>query len=458
MIRIKLNNRALVYGLPKNIREQVKEDLSIMNPAYINAVAHGRRWAANQIDKYLILFKSGKNNISVPIGYLEDVLHYCNKHQLTVDIYDNRVSIPSKINFKGKLRDYQENAVQDVSEYENGVLEAGTGAGKTVMALRLIAGRGENTLIIVHTKDLLEQWVDRCSEFLNIDPSDIGRIGGGRSSIGDIITIGIVNSIYNRKEKLSKLFGQVIVDECHRVSGRTFSDAVDHFYAKYKLGLTATAERRDGLTDLIFWYIGPARHTINKANLEKNGHILTPTFIMRSTSFTSEEDGVSAYSKMLSELTKDLNRNQFICRDIAKVVELGNNYCLIVSDRKEHCYEIQRILKEYHEIESQVLTGSLPPDERQFILENMENPLIPTIATGQLIGEGYDNKNLNAMFLTTPIKFAGRVTQYVGRIMRPAPGKEKPLVYDYVDWDIKTLRKSAHSRMKVYGKNNIIHE
>jgi len=322
----------------------------------------------------------------------------------------------------------------------------------------LIAERGQKTLIIVHTQELLLQWMERCCNFLKVSPEELGVIGGGKFRIGRRISIGIINTVYNKREELKKEFGHIVVDECHRTPGKTFAETVNHFHAKYKLGLTATADRRDGLGELIFWYLGPIRHIVQKKYLVDEGYILNPKFIMRSTNFVPVTDARNAYTTMISELTKDYPRNALICQDVAKQMEREDFCGLIVSDRKEHCQELAKILKEEYDITALLLTGSTGAAEREKISNQIGDTQTVTIATGQLIGEGYDEKNLNTLFLATPIRYAGRITQYIGRIMRPAKGKGRPLVMDYVDWDVPQLRKSALGRMNVYGRGNVTQE
>lgn len=461
LIKIKLTSRAIVYDIPQRIFREMKEDLTKMNPEYISAKQQGRMWSLKTIPKWLYFFREiggGDNNLSVPIGYLEEVFHYLSRNKLQCVLYDYRIEEPAELTFTGELRDFQGIACEDLEESENGTLEAPTGSGKTVMGLSTIASRSQKTLIIVHTKDLLFQWIERCVSFLDITAEEIGVIGNSQFRIGDRVTIGIINSLHKMSGEISNEFGQIVVDECHRTPGKTFSDTVDAFKAKYKTGLTATAERRDNLDDLIFWYLGPIRHTVEEEYLIEQGHILKPEVIMRSSSFVPVKDAKSHYTKMMTELVSDYTRNSLICGDVAKEMEEPDIHCLLLSDRKDHCVELQRIMLEDYGIECDVLTGDTKPEKRRELIEAVGEEQRPLIATGQLIGEGFDAKVLNTLFLTTPIKFDGRVTQYIGRVMRPAPGKERPLVYDYADWEIPQLRRSAHSRMKVYGRENIIQQ
>jgi superfamily II DNA or RNA helicase len=243
----------------------------------------------------------------------------------------------------------------------------------------------------------------------------------------------------------------VLVHNCHRIPSRTFTQAVTAFDCRYMLGLSATAYRRDKLSKLIFWYLGNMRHEINKTSLIESGDILQAEMIVRKTNFKPVCDPVGEYTKMLSELTEDAERNYLICTDIAKEAS-NSNVCLVLSDRKAHCATIQQILKNEFKISSELLTGDISNDKRQIIVNKLNQGQVKVlVATGQLIGEGFDCKNLSILFLTTPIRFSGRFIQYLGRVLRPAKGKQKALLYDYVDIEVRVLRASAKVRQAAFA-------
>jgi len=245
--------------------------------------------------------------------------------------------------------------------------------------------------------------------------------------------------------------GFLIVDEVHRAPSRTFTEAVTAFDSKYMLGLSATPWRRDKLSRLIYWYIGDVIHEVNSEKLLKTKDILPVKIIARHTEFKTLLNPSEQYSKMLSELTQDATRNELIAQDVAREVQGGEGICLVLSDRKTHCEAIQGLLRRKHHIESELLTGDTPKTKRKDIVAKLNTGKVEVlIATGQLIGEGFDCKQLTTLFLATPVKFNGRVIQYLGRILRPAPGKKRATVYDYVDKHVGPLRASAKSRMRVY--------
>ena len=246
--------------------------------------------------------------------------------------------------------------------------------------------------------------------------------------------------------------GFLIVDECHRCPSRTFTEAVSSFDSQFMLGLSATPYRRDQLSKLIFWHLGDVHHEVDKAHLVETGEVLPAEVTTRETAFKPYHDPVTEYSKMLSELTADTERNILIAADIAAVAKEGQGVCLVLSDRKAHCENLQSLLKFRFKLDAALLTGDLSGAERQSVVDRLNDGDIQVVvATGQLIGEGFDCPNLTTLFLATPVSFSGRVLQYVGRVLRPAPGKSHARIFDYIDVNVEPLVKAARARQRIYG-------
>lgn len=449
-MKIKLTNACRIYSPPKWLLKEVKEDYEVINPKYREARRMGR-WTKG-IDRLIRFYDHKKNHLVVPIGATEEVMQKLTKEQTGFSTYDNRLDIQAKFIFTGKLREFQADAMMDLFKYDIGTLEAPTGSGKTVMGLFAIAYRKQKTLILVHTKDLAYQWIERACEFLDLKPFEIGLIGDGKKQIGRRLTVGMIQTCFKMTDVLSKEFGFVIADEAHRAPSTMFLNILGQLRCKYRLGLSATPYRRDGLNKMIEWYCGPVRHVVSKKKLVEKGHVLQPLFIMKKTEYTTQLDAVNEYTNMLSELTKDVARNKQIVEDIVSYSKMG--VCLVLSDRKAHCHQLETYIRQMG-LDPLIMTGDTKTKERQTIIDSIGKTHNILIATGQLIGEGFDCKELNMMFICSPIKFSGRVIQYIGRIMRPAKGKDKPIVIDYVDHHIPVLLRSAKGRMRIYGKENI---
>lgn len=445
-----LNDKLTISGMNQAISEEVRKRLTFENPQWIENDKMDR-WQGDT-PRFLTFYKRTGEGLTAPRGFMGQIIALCRKNGLRFKLQDERRLLPAVLfEFTGKLRDFQIAALADLSRRDFATLQAPTGAGKTVIALALIAERKQPTLIIVHTKELLEQWKQRISDFLGVPCEEIGTIGNGKMQLGERITVGIVNSVYKCASEIRERIGFLVVDECHRAPSRTFTEAVSAFDCRYQLGLSATPWRRDGLTRLIYWYVGDCAHRIELADLTRSGDVMPLEVIERPTGYISTIDASTEYSRLISELTEDRERNALIASDIAKETETAAGIVLVLTDRKAHCIDLKDCLAERF-IQAELLTGDMPGAQRTDIVRRLNAGEIKVlIATGQLIGEGFDCKGLTTLFLASPIKFDGRLIQYIGRILRPAPGKDRARVFDYIDERIGVLKAAARSRQKVYG-------
>ncbi len=444
-LTLTVGSQAFLSGASQSLLDALKKQLTIDNPKYQDAKKYGR-WMGKKLKPHLYYYKETGKGIRFPRGYANHAILLCRKFmkQDPHVIDERKERAPIDLSFRGELRPYQEEAAQAIMGREFGVLEAGTGSGKTVIALAIIAQRKQPTIVLVHNKELLYQWAERAENFLDVE---VGLVGDGHFDIKPL-TIAIVNTARNRLDELPHHFGQICVDECHRVPASLFTDVVTAFDCRYLLGLSATAFRRDGLTKLIYMYLGDRVHQVPTQDLHASGAILQPDFIQRATEFRYVYRG--NYQALMKSLTKNKGRNQLIVEDIVKETGETSGTILVVSDRVKHCEELAKLLiKDGHQ--AAILTGQTPADERSKLVDSIRKGEVKVlISTVQLIGEGFDCPDLQTLFLTTPIKFTGRLLQVVGRILRPATGK-KPKVYDYVD-PVGVLSSSAQSRWLTFQK------
>lgn len=447
----------------------MQEILRLKNPEYLQWEKYRKRFGGKpfvkengkwrRIEKEIVFVKNDEDPIDTP-----------------------RINVK----FQGDLYPFQEFALHKICLHRRGVFQIPTGGGKTVLALAIIASKAVPTLIIVHTKELLQQWIDRIETFLNIPREEVGIIGEGVCFVGDRITVGIVNSLVNNLTPEFQKFGMVIVDECHRTPAETFTKVVNFFRARYKYGLTATPYRRDGLSEVIHFYLGKTIFKLSIHDAQKMGFIMTPllkTFITefkhpfpyiclkckKKTMAHYEEcpncggkiEQVIDYTKLLSALVKDPLRNDIITAQLKSIMEKKDKDAIIlcVSDRAAHVKALQELIN-YEK--SVLLTGKIADGKRKKIVSDLragEKDLI--FATTQLIGEGFDLPNISGIVLTTPIrgksgdKRSPRLAQVVGRALRPADGKGQPVIYDFVDIKVPILLGSFKSRKKVYRELGI---
>jgi len=433
------------------MRESLIKQLTMVNPKWLENERMGR-WNRGT-PRVLRLYSKWKDSLWIPRGYMRRLLIQSRENDLDPQIDDQRRALPEKdFTFFGTLKTFQARAVTKMLSKEFGTLSAPTGSGKTVMALYMIAARKQPTLIIVHTKELAFQWIAAIEQFLGIEESEVGLIGAGKHTTGEKVTVALVQSLYRCADEVYKGVGHLVVDECHRAPSRTFTEAVTEFDSKYMLGLSATPWRRDKLSELIFWHLGDIHWEVDKSQLVADGHILRVEVIRRETGFEPYHDPVQHYSKMLLELTTDDDRNRLIAADVAQESAVSRGVCLVLSDRKMHCETLKAMLKYKHNVQADLLTGDLTTEERRRVLQRLNNGETKVlIATGQLVGEGFDCKALSTLFLSTPIRFSGRLIQYLGRVLRPDQDKQPARVFDYVDVRVDVLKAAAKQRQRVYS-------
>jgi superfamily II DNA or RNA helicase len=437
--------------LPFTLWHDLKKRLTFTNPAWIENEKYGY-WQGNTPKTLSYIRRLAKDNgYVIPRGFTGQLVKCLSNHHVPYTIEDRtrRLGDVSFI-FTGNLYPFQQEAVDAMLGKRFGVLNSPTGSGKTVMGLSLIAARRQPTLVICHTKELLYQWRDRAAAFLGLSPHDIGLLGDGQKRLGEHLTVGIVNSVYKCTKELREQVGHLVVDECHRTPSRTFTEAVSTFDSRFMLGLSATPYRRDGLSRLIYFYIGDQVHSISPRSLQTLKRIMKPRLVVRETAF--DYDYADDYQEMIKHLTADPRRNRLIVSDVLNATRKAG-VSLVISDRKEHCAALYYLLREKRRI--RLLTGDVASKERHRIIEELNRGGVEVlVATAQLIGEGFDLRTLAHIFLTTPVSFTGRVKQYVGRILRTAEGKREAVIYDYLDQP-GVLKASFKSRASAYRELGI---
>jgi superfamily II DNA or RNA helicase len=321
----------------------------------------------------------------------------------------------------------------------------------------MIAHRATSTLVLVDRQPLAEQWRDRIREHLGLKRRQIGTLGGGAGRLRGLVDVAMVQSLARREDthELTAGYGLVIVDECHHVPAVTFERVVRQIGAPAWLGLTATPYRRDGLEGLIRMYCGPVRHRMSWDSGKTAGEIRT--LIAHPTDHRDPVIGTGdtppTIQAVFRGLVDDDARTRQICGDVAAAVESGRN-CLVLSQWKEHVGLIRDRL-ESHGIRPDVLVGGGGKKERRATVDRLATAQpgdgIVLVATGSLLGEGFDCPPLDTLFVAFPIAFRGRIVQYVGRVLRPVEGKSRVEVHDYVDAGVPVLARMHSKRLAAYA-------
>ena len=395
------------------------------------------------------------NHIGLPRGCLFDVSELFDSLDIRAIVIDKRTTgKPLNVSFKGQLKDLQKPAVKVLRKHDFGVLSAATAFGKTVIAAKLIAIRKRSTLILVHRRQLLDQWKERLSLFLNIPENNIGQIGGGKNKPLGRLDIGILQSLYKKGEvkQIVSEYGQIIVDECHHLSAFSFEQVMKKAKAKYVLGLTATPIRKDGHHPIVFMQCGPIRYKVEAKQAAQDRpfkHIMIPRINSQSPSFRETQLSIQEIYKILSA---DENRNNMIVRDVIEAVNAGRTP-LILTERTDHLKRLADLLD--NSVKNVViLRGGMSKKQRVEVDQHLNdidgNEERVIVASGRYIGEGFDDARLDTLFLALPISWRGTLQQYAGRLHRDYEGKKEVQIYDYIDSNIPMLMRMYHRRLKGY--------
>ncbi len=428
---------------PPSLRGAIRQALTLPNPLYREAEEQGR--STRDLDPTLRYYRQTPDGeIVVPRGAGRLVHALCREYDVPVQLIDEaHEAVPVAFEERVTLSAAQERAVGDVLKRRIGVLEAPAGSGKTVMAMAVIARRRQPTLIIVHTKELAHQAVARATAVLGLDEAEIGFVGDGQCTIGERLTIGLVQTLAHGIPPALRGVGHVVVDECHHAPAVQMAAVVSQFPAKFLLGLSATPYRRDGLGRVIGFYLGETTARIDKSDLADR--LIAPAIIKRETGCVVAGD---SFTELVTDLIHDPARNRLIVADVVQAVRESRK-CLILSDRVDHVERLTEMLTSAG-VSAAALHGQLGKRTRGEVVAALgAGTLQAVVATGSLIGEGFDCPRLDALFLATPVSFIGRVTQYIGRVSRTAPGKTDALVVDYCD-DNRMLWASWGKRGRLY--------
>jgi len=439
-------------GLPSKLLNQIKRLAAFQNPEFYKK--QSMRFSTALTPRVICCAEDIQNYLTIPRGCLEDLKELLVVNKISLNIQDkrfdgNRVDF----NFCGELTDEQDKACKRILEHENGIFVAPPGIGKTVIGIRLIASRGINTLVLVHRKPLLEQWRTQIASFLALPIKDIGQIGGGRDRATNIIDVAMLQSLDKEGgiDSRIKNYGQIIADECHHISAFSFERVMMEANAKYIIGLTATPYRRDGHQPIITMQCGPVRYKI-ASQKNRTESLLRYRFITRTTNFFcpwSDEDKIH---NLWPLLIADEERNQMIFDDILNALEEKRSP-IVLTERKEHLETLKQKLQNFVK-NIIVLHGGMKTTVRKEMIAKLaeipdtEERLI--IATGQYIGEGFDDPRLDTLFLAMPFSFKGKMVQYAGRLHRKYRGKTEIRIYDYVDTNIPVLLRMHKRRLKAY--------
>ncbi len=457
-------------NLAPRIQNRIRELAAFRNPAFYKNQAMGLSNFANA--RFIYLGNDTDGYIKIPRGLLETVVAECDKAGIEYEIQDERCAGRSiKVEFQGQLKESQIPAVKALVEKETGILNAATAFGKTVVCCNVIAQKKVSTLILLQSSALLEQWESAMEKFLQIDEElpeyetssgrkkrrkrVIGKLQGAHDSTTGIIDIAMVGSVCKKGEfhKRLKKYGLVLVDECHHAASDTIVEILQEVNAKYVYGVTATPLRSDGLEKINYMLLGPIRYKYtskDRAREQGIDHLVYPRFT-RAVAPRFQQEKMHP-NDAYAILRENEERDNIILRDIVNCVEEGRTP-VVLSRYVEHSRKLYERLKDCAD-KVFLLSGENSKKEHKAILQEMnqvnQKESMILVATGKLIGEGFDYPRLDTLFMAMPVSWESVVEQYAGRLNRDYKGKESVIVYDYVDSHIPMFEKMYYKRLKAY--------
>jgi superfamily II DNA or RNA helicase len=450
---LKLTLANLIYiekqALPQSLANRIIRLAAFQNPEFYKAQA--MRLPVWDKPRVIGCAENYPLHIALPRGCLDAVENLLSENKIRCEFQDERYTgelINTK--FSGVLRTDQETAVSAMLKHDAGVLCAPTAFGKTVTAAAIIAKRGVNTLILVHRTELLKQWQEHLQSFLAVEKGVVGVIGGGKNKPTGKIDIAVMQSISRQGEinSIVEKYGQVIVDECHHIGAFSFDAILKQIKAKYVLGLTATPIRRDGQQPIIFMQCGPIRHTATKSESAPNDLEVIPI----SSHGRIELPQDAGIQDVFRQLANDAERTEKIVAETLNAFKLGRKV-LVLTERTEHLDIISGALAERVPVYF-VLHGRMSKKQRAMTILELEalSPDEPRIllATGKLVGEGFDHPPLDTLVLAMPVSWKGTLQQYAGRLHREHASKTDVKIIDVVDSGHPALLRMWDKRLRGY--------
>lgn len=452
------------------LEDQIYLDREQLPPALVNKLLHlaafpnpefhkaqALRLSTRRIPRIIQCAELHSRHCALPRGCLDAVESLLASLGAQTRRIDKRHSgCPIEVSFLGELRPEQKNAQDALLSHDIGTFVAATAFGKTVVASSIIAARKTSTLILVHRRQLLDQWLEQLRTFLDFPHDKIGKIGGSARKPGGLIDVATIQSLvrHGDVDDLVSEYGQVIIDECHHLAAVSFEAVVRCCRARYVLGLSATVTRKDRHHPIIFMQCGPVRFQTNsrkqalrqpfahRVEFRRTGFMATPEMAR----------GDLPIQQIYTLLAQNEARNDMIFDDVLSALEKRRSP-LVLTERRDHVLYLEQRLAPFARNVIMLHGGmnlAARREAMQWLAETPDTDERLLIATGRYIGEGFDDARLDTLFLTLPISWRGTLAQYAGRLHRAHPDKREVLIYDYIDDAVPVLKRMRKKREKGY--------
>jgi superfamily II DNA or RNA helicase len=436
--------------VPPKVVERLCRTLSFPNPAYLDRLRLGLHPGA-ELETVCFVEQQG-STLRLPRGAIQLLRRAAAQDGIIVGCDDARAlpEVRLEVTRELPLRDYQQAAVDKLAKVTQGTVVIPCGGGKTRVGMGAIARLRTPTLVLVHTLDLAEQWLGELRDKLGVEA---GLIGDGEECPAPV-TVAVIQALVRwEPAKLDAFlgsFGLLVLDEAHHVAASTFHSVVDRCPARYRLGLTATPEREDGLTALLEVFLGAPLVVVSHEELVAAGVLTVPEIRSVETDFTYPYTGAEDYAPMLAAVASDGPRNRLIVDGVVAEARAGH-VCLVLSGRIDHCTRLAEAIAAQG-ISAAVLTGEVKRERRKALLDEARAGTLSVLVATSLADEGLDLPRLSRVFLAYPGRARGRTVQRLGRLMRPHADKQDAALFDFVDRKVPILRRHHLERRKLYAE------
>ncbi len=446
-----------IDGLPSILERKLHERLVFTNPDY--EMRHNRgEWIGNIPAQISCLRQKGRSYF-IPRGFLDQFLDLCKRYQIPYRMIDRRRCFdPIQIEFHGQLKNYQQDAAEAVLEHDCATLVGGHKSGKTVIALYTISQRRQPVLIMIPKLDLLDGWLRKIENFLQIPDSEVGIFSSGTHSVGKQITIGHTGEIMRYWRKIYDKVGYIVFDESQRSPSKVLTTLIPNFDCRYVLGLSNSVQRKDRLLKLINFYLGDVVYSIDEKDAREGRGIINGNVIARQTDFNFHYNSRADYPAMLSELMLDFPRNRQIVQDVEAELQKGEERVLVLSGGEQQDAILSAELSQRgigvfscnQHFSNPGIVGEddgtnncLPPGAFDAKVMLISAPVVPQCS--RLL-------KAHVIFLAVPVYFQKSLSNALRDMSQNGDSSDSRLtIYDYVDSRIRILENYFHMRSYNYG-------
>ncbi len=443
--KIKLNNK----GIPPVLRKRIYEKLVFVNPDFQRRHKNGEMLGS--INSHIKCLHEDHHNLFIPRGFYYQLIGLCRRFGIRYRVLDHRAKFETvRMEFHGELKEYQKIALDHILQKDFCILIGGPKTGKKVITLKYVSSRAVPTLIIAPHASDIRDWERKVRIFLQINPENLGIIGDRRFRLGEKITVAHTAAVSKKIKSIRNRFGLIIVDDCNCCPSRFLSNVISQFNSLYTLGLANSTTRKDGLSRVMYYYVGDIVHTIDKEKVAEDKSLVRAEVKVRETPFHFPYSSQRDFPALMESLMKDQERLQLIASDIRRELENGSTPILVLTGGTLQSQNLSEILLSYG-VKFQAVDLNATREELETVQADLNGGGIPLLlAPLDTIGRNFKPRNVKALFLITPVYFKGELADFLKGLNTGDP-RNRVKIYDYVDTQVGILKNYFRIRSYSYG-------